>query len=423
MYQAEELLHVLRDSGAETIFIFDQLLPVIEEIKNETAIKAVISVSFEGGCAYNQLLQDDGDTVPSVSINAKEDMAVLQYTGGTTGRSKGAMLTHYNLVANTVQSAATATVKTNVGKERVLGMISLFHVYGMTSAMNLTFYNGGNLILMPRFDVSQAVKVIEKTKPTIFPGVPTMYIALLNYYRKAPFDLSSLTTCTSGSAPLPEEIMNRFNQISGTAVAEGFGLSEASPVTHRNPVEGLQKIGSIGIPVPNTDAKIVDSALGEEALPTGEVGELIIKGPQIMKGYLGLPEETAHALRDGWLYTGDLARMDEDGFFYIVGRKKDMIIASGYNVYPVEIENVLYTHPKILEAAVVGVPDKYRGETIQAVIVPKDTETVSKEEIIQFCRKYLSAYKIPRRITFVDELPKTAVGKILKRTLREQMSQ
>src|SRR5699024_8994290 len=257
----------------------------------------------------------------------KEDVAVLQYTGGTTGRSKGAMLTHYNLVANTVQSAATSLVKTKPGEERVLAISPLFHVYGMTSAMNLTFYNGGNLILIPKFDVEQTVRTIEKTKPTSFPGVPTMYIALSNYYQKKPFDLSSLTACTSGSAPLPAEIINKFNEVSGTLVAEGYGLSEASPVTHRNPVAGLQKTGSVGIPIPNTDAKIVDAELGEEVLSVGEVGELIVKGPQIMKGYWGLPEETAHTLRDGWLYTGDLARMDDDGFFFIVGRKKEMIIA------------------------------------------------------------------------------------------------
>lgn len=422
MYQPEELLHVLQDSGAETIFIYEKSLPVIREIKDQTSISSIVSVSFEGDCEYNKLLQDSGDSVPAVSINSKEDLAVLQYTGGTTGRSKGAMLTHYNLVANTLQSAATSTVKTNPGEERVLTISPLFHVYGMTSAMNLTFYNGGNLILIPKFDVRQTINIIEETKPTVFPGVPTMYIALLNYYLEKPFDLSSLTACTSGSSPLPPEIINKFNEVSGTSIAEGFGLSEASPVTHRNPVEGLQKTGSVGIPIPNTDAKIVDAVLGEEILPIGEVGELIVKGPQIMKGYWGMPEETAHALCDGWLYTGDLAKMDENGFFYIVGRKKEMIIASGYNVYPVEIEDVLYTHPKILEAAVIGVPDKYRGETIKAVIVPKDSKTISETKVIQFCRKHLAAYKIPETVVFVEELPKTAVGKILKRALRDQMS-
>lgn len=422
MYKSTELLHVLNDSEAEVLIALDQLLPGVQEIIAKTSIKSTITVSFEGDCEFNELLKDDGDTIPHVPINPKEDLAVLQYTGGTTGRSKGAMLTHYNLVANTMQSAATSIGKTKLGKERVLAISPLFHVYGMTSAMNLTFYNGGNLILVSKFNVEEVVKTIEETRPTIFPGVPTMYIALLNHYKKEKFDLSCLTTCTSGSAPLPIEVINHFNDISGTKVAEGFGLSEASPVTHRNPVSGLQKTGSIGIPIQNTDAKIVDQALGGESLPIGEVGELVVKGPQIMKGYWQMPEETKHVLRKGWLYTGDLAKMDQDGFFYIVGRKKEMIIASGYNVYPIEIEDVIYSHPKVLEAAIIGVPDKYRGETIKAVVVPKESEMLSEAELIQFCRKHLAAYKIPHTVVFVNELPKTAVGKILKRVLKEESS-
>lgn len=420
MYKATELLHVLNDSEAEVLIVLDQLFPVVQDIIHETSITSTITTSFENDCRFNELLRDDGDSTPNVSINPREDIAVIQYTGGTTGRSKGAMLTHYNLVANTIQSAGTSIGKTKLGKERVLAISPLFHVYGMTSAMNLTFYNGGNLILVPKFNVEQVVKTIKETKPTIFPGVPTMYIALLNHYKKEKFDLSFLTTCTSGSAPLPMEVLHHFNDISGTKVAEGFGLSEASPVTHRNPVSGLQKAGSIGIPIPNTDAKIVDHVSGVASLPVGEVGELIIKGPQVMKGYWRMPEETEQVLRDGWLYTGDLAKMDQDGFFYIVGRKKEMIIASGYNVYPVEIEDVIYTHPKVLEAAVIGVPDKYRGETIKAVVVLKESEVISEAEFIQFCRNHLAAYKIPHTVVFVNELPKTAVGKILKRALKEE---
>lgn len=421
MYKATELLHVLNDSEAEVLVVLDQLFPVVQEVIDETSITSTITVSFESDCRFNELLKDDGDTIPDIFINPREDIAVIQYTGGTTGRSKGAMLTHYNLVANTIQSAGTSISKTKLGKERVLAISPLFHVYGMTSAMNLTFYNGGNLILVPKFNVEQVVKIIKETKPTIFPGVPTMYIALLNHYKKEKFDLSCLTACTSGSAPLPIEVLNDFNNISGTKVAEGFGLSEASPVTHRNPVSGLQRAGSIGIPIPNTDAKIVDQATGEETLPVGEVGELTIKGPQIMKGYWRMPEETEQVLRNGWLYTGDLAKMDQDGFFYIVGRKKEMIIASGYNVYPIEIEDVIYTHPKVLEAAVIGVPDKYRGETIKAVVVPKESEVISEAEFIQFCRDHLAAYKIPHTVVFVNELPKTTVGKILKRALKEEL--
>ncbi|KAB2338591.1 long-chain fatty acid--CoA ligase [Cytobacillus depressus] len=421
MYKSNELLHVINDSEAEVLIVLDQLLPAVEEIKGSTFLTTIIPVSFESGCKFNDLLKDHGLPMPNVSINPKEDIAVLQYTGGTTGRSKGAMLTHYNLVANILQSYGTSQCRTKLGYERVLTISPLFHVYGMTSCMNLTFYIGGNVILVPRFEVEQTVKVIAQTKPTIFPGVPTMYIALLNYYKENPFNLSCLRTCTSGSAPLPIEVLNQFNETSGTKVAEGFGLSEASPVTHRNPIKGLQKPGSIGIPIPNTDAKIVDLLTGDKTLPIGEVGELVVSGPQIMKGYWKMPEETKQVLRDGWLYTGDLAKMDEDGFFYIVGRKKEMIIASGYNVYPIEVEDVIYTHPKVFEAAVIGVPDQYRSETVKAVVVLKGNEQLSEEELIQFCRERLAAYKVPRFIEFVSELPKTAVGKISKRMLKEQL--
>ncbi|MRG85955.1 long-chain-fatty-acid--CoA ligase [Salinibacillus xinjiangensis] len=419
MYKSAELLHVLNDTSSEVLIAYNQTLPLIESIKDQTELRTIIDVSFESDCKFNEFLKDRGLPVPNVSINPKEDIAVLQYTGGTTGRSKGAMLTHYNLVANTLQSAATSKVKTNLGEERVLTISPLFHVYGMTSAMNLTFHIGGNLILVPRFEVEEVVKIIEHTKPTTFPGVPTMFIALLNFYKEKQFDMSFLKTCISGSAPLPVEAINQFNELSGTSVAEGYGLSEASPVTHRNPIAGVQKNGSIGIPIPNTDAKIVDSANGEQPLPVGEVGELVVKGPQIMKGYWGLPEETNRVLRDGWLYTGDLAKMDKDGFFYIVGRKKELIIASGYNVYPIEVEDAIYKHPNVLEVAVIGIPDEYRGETIKAFVVLKEGDQLTEEELIKFCREQLAPYKVPRVVEFVDELPKTAVGKILKRALKE----
>lgn len=419
IYKANELLYVLNDSGAKVLIVLDRLRPIVEQVKNQSALLETIFVSFESDSRFDELLKDQRYQVPNVPIDPKEDVAVLQYTGGTTGRSKGAMLTHYNIVANTIQSSGTSLIRTRLGEERILAISPLFHVYGMTNCMNYTFYIGGNLILVPRFDVKQTVAIIENTKPTIFPGVPTVYIALLDYYEEHPFDLSSLQMCTSGSSPLPIEVLEKFNDMSGTKVSEGYGLSEASPVTHRNPITGLQKPGSIGIPIPNTDAKIVDTKTGED-LPVGEVGELTVKGPQIMKGYWNMPEETANVLRDGWLYTGDLAKMDEDGFFYIVGRKKELIIASGYNVYPVEIEDVIYTHPSVLEAAVIGVPDRYRGETIKACVVLKDGETLTEDELIGYLRERLAAYKVPRSIEFLDELPKTAVGKILKRKLQEQ---
>lgn len=417
MYQSNELLHVLNDSEAKLLIVLEDLYPVVQAIEDKTSIEEVINVSFKNKTSFDELMRDKDIQAPEVDIDPQEDVAVIQYTGGTTGRSKGAMLTHYNLVANTLQSYATSKIRLEKGKERTLAITPFFHVYGMTGVLNLTLYTGGNLIILPRFDINETVKTIEAVRPTYFSGVPTMFIGLLNYYRKHNLDLNSFKNFTSGSAPLPVEILETYNKKIGVSIVEGYGLSEASPATHRNPVKGLQKPGSIGFPLPNTDAKIVDSENKDIVLPPGEVGELAVKGPQIMKGYLNLPEETAEVLQDGWLYTGDLAKMDEDGYFYIVGRKKELIIASGFNVYPIEIEDVLYEHDNVLEVAVIGVPDKYRGETIKAVIVLRNGEEVTEEELELFCRQRLAAYKVPEKFEFVDKLPKSAVGKILKRKL------
>ncbi|WP_277674129.1 long-chain-fatty-acid--CoA ligase [Piscibacillus halophilus] len=419
MYKGQELLHVLKDSRAKAIIAYEPLMPIVQNVLSDTSVTHSFSVSFTTPSDFEQLLQHQLELKP-VNIDPKEDVAVLQYTGGTTGRSKGAMLTHYNLVANTLQSFATAEINIKLGEERVLVISPLFHVYGMTSGMNLTFYMGGNLILLPRFEVEEAVKTMQELKPTSFPGVPTMFIAILNYAREHNIDLSYLETCTSGSAPLSADVLSNFEETTGAPIAEGYGLSEASPVTHRNPIEGVQKAGSIGIPIPNTDSKVVDLDNGTDELPVGEVGELVVKGPQIMKGYWNMPEETEKTIRDGWLYTGDLAKMDEDGFFYIVGRKKEMIIASGFNIYPIEIETVLYQNPKVLEAAVIGIPNPYRGETIKAVVSLKEGQTATEEEIIHFCKERLANFKVPTSVDFIDEFPKTAVGKILKRELKEQ---
>lgn len=420
MYKEFELLHVLNDSKAKLMIALDKLLPLVNKIESDTALDHVLSVSLEGPSDFDRLVNHTLDSVSLAHIRPKEDVAVLQYTGGTTGRSKGAMLTHFNIVANTIQSAATGKVRTKLGAERVLVISPLFHVYGMTSGMNLTFHTGGNLILVPRFEIEETIKIIQKTKPTSFPGVPTMFIAILNYAREHNINLNFLEVCTSGSAPLSADVLKNFKETTGAPIAEGYGLSEASPTTHRNPISGLQKPGSIGIPIPNTDSKIVDIATGENDLAIGEVGELVIKGPQVMKGYLNMPEETAQTIKNGWLFTGDLAKMDEDGFFYIVGRKKEMILASGFNVYPIEVEDVIYQHPKILEAAVIGVPDAYRGETIKAIVSLKTGASLTEEELIEYCKERLANYKVPRSVDFLEELPKTAVGKILKRKLKEQ---
>ncbi|GAV23519.1 long-chain-fatty-acid--CoA ligase [Carboxydothermus pertinax] len=429
MYVEREIEYYLNDSGAETIILLDGLYSRVQAIKENTSLKNIIVVNIPQLGTYsgefgpevyhfNDLVLNSEPDVPEVAVSP-DNVAVLQYTGGTTGVSKGAMLTHKNLVANAYQVREFSHRLFVPGQERILIALPLFHVYGMTTGMNLATCFGGTMILVPKFEAGLILEHIDLYRPTAFPGAPTMYIALLNHPDLTRYDLKSIYVCVSGSAPLPVEVQTKFEEITGAIVVEGYGLSEASPVTHLNPIGGLRKIGSIGIPYPDTLAKIVDLETGED-LPPGEIGELVVKGPQVMKGYWNRPEETARALRDGWLYTGDIAKMDEDGFFYIVDRKKDMIIASGYNIYPREVEEVLYQHPKVKEAIVVGVPDAYRGETVKAYIVVKDGETLTEQEVIEFCNARLARYKVPRLVEFRSELPKTAVGKVLRRLLREE---
>lgn len=287
--------------------------------------------------------------------------------------------------------------------------------------MNIAVYGATTIICLRRFDANHTLEVIRKYRPTFFPGVPTMYIALLQHPDAETIGLDSFKVCNSGSAPMPVEVMREFERKTGARIIEGYGLSEAAPITHRNPIHGKRKPGSIGLPLPNTDCKVVDLETGTVELPPGEPGELIIKGPQVMKGYWKNQEETAAVLRDGWLYTGDIATMDEEGYFYIVGRKKEMIIASGYNIFPIEVEEVIYQHPAVAEACVFGIPDPYRGETVMAVIVPKNEMPVTEKEIIDWCSARLAKYKVPRSVEFRDRMPKTAVGKILRRSLVEEV--
>ena len=304
----------------------------------------------------------------------------------------------------------------------VLGAIPFFHVYGMTVAMNLALLGGAKLVLLPRPEIKAIVEAIEKHQVTLFPGVPTLYVAFNNFPGIERRDLKSVRACISGSAPLPLEVAERFERLTGAKLVEGYGLTEASPVTHCNPLYGERRLGSVGLPFPGVDAKVVDEE-GRE-LPPGEVGELAVKGPNVMKGYWNRPEETQKTLKDGWLFTGDLAKMDQDGYFYLVDRKKDMIIAGGYNIYPREVEEVLYQHEAVQEAAVVGVPDPYRGETVAAFLVlkPEYQGKVSEKDIERFCRQNLAAYKVPRIIQFRESLPKSSVGKILRRELREEFA-
>ncbi len=349
-----------------------------------------------------------------------EMLANLQYTGGTTGVSKGAMLTHRNLAVNVAQTAAWFTGMVP-GGEVGLAALPFFHVFGLTVCMNLSVAYGASQVLVPNpRDIPKLVSLIAKYRPTLFPAVPAMFNAINQFPGIEKLDISSIKGCFSGSAPLPVEVLERFERLTGGKITEGFGMTESSPVTHANPLYGVRKTGSIGVPLPSTDAKVVDLEEGTREVPVGEDGELLLRGPQVMKGYWQSDDETAITIRDGWLYTGDIAKVDEDGYFYIVGRKKDMIIAGGYNIYPREIDEILYENPKILEAAAVGVPDPRRGETVKAFVVLRPGETATADEIIEYCKGRLAPYKVPRSVEFRTDLPKSTIGKVLRRVLRDE---
>lgn len=449
LYTERELIHQLNDSGAETIITLDMLYSRVSSVQASTPLKRLIVTSIGDFLPFFKkllypfvqkrerhnpqvpygsevepflsLLKESAPNPVKTEIDAENDIALLQYTGGTTGVAKGVMLTHANLIANAVQCQAVL-YKVRRGRERILGALPLFHVYGMTTVMNKGISIAAEIILVPKYDVKQIFDMIDKVRPTLFPGAPTMYIALINHSDLQKHDLSCIEVCVSGSAPLPAEVQHKFEELTGGKLVEGYGLTEASPVTHSNPIWGKRVAGSIGLPWPDTDCRVVDSSTGE-ALPPGEVGELAVKGPQVMKGYWNRPEETAAVLQDGWLLTGDVGYMDEDGYFYIVDRKKDMIIAGGYNIYPREVEEVLFEHPAVQEAAVIGVPDPYRGETVKAFVVFKQGKQASEDELEKHCRNRLAAYKIPRQYEFRSELPKTMVGKVLRRQLQEEDKQ
>ncbi|MDF0726704.1 AMP-binding protein [Cytobacillus sp. S13-E01] len=447
LYMEREIEYQMNDSGSKVIITLDILYPRVSKVKALTSLEhiivtgikdylpfpknivypfiqkkqygIVVKVEHQGeNHLFTEVLNRSATVAIDLDVNPSEDIALLQYTGGTTGFPKGVMLTHRNLVANTLMCAAWM-YKCKRGEETVLGILPFFHVYGMTTVMNLSVMQGFKMILMPKFDAGDTLKTIEKFKPTLFPGAPTIYIALLNHPDIQKYDLSSIESCISGSAPLPVEVQEQFEKVTGGKVVEGYGLSEASPVTHSNFLWGKRVSGSIGLPWPDTDAMVVSMETGEQA-EVNEIGELAISGPQVMKGYWKRPEETAETLKDGWLLTGDLGYMDENGYFYIVDRKKDMIIAGGYNIYPREIEEVLYENEKIQEVVVAGIPDPYRGETVKAYIVLKEGQSLTEEELDKYSRKHLAAYKVPRMYEFRKELPKTAVGKILRRALVDE---
>jgi long-chain acyl-CoA synthetase len=364
-----------------------------------------------------------GRQAPNVKVPISgEDVALLQYTGGTTGLAKGAVGLHRNLVAN-VYALKEWVTSAQEGEEIILAAIPLYHSFGMIVAMLLSIVYAGQTILIPNpRDQKDLLGSINKYKPSIFPGVPALYTAINNNPDVAAgkYNIKSIKVCVSGSAPLLQETKEEFERITGGKLVEGYGLTEAHVVSHANPVFGLNKPGSIGLPFPNVECRIVDAATGDKDVPTGETGELVIKGPSIMKGYWQMPTETENTLRDGWLFTGDIARMDRDGYFFIEDRKKDMIIAGGFNIYPREVEEVLTTHPAVQEVAVAGISDPKRGETVKAWIVKVPGDATTEQEIIEWSKEFLAKYKYPRLIEFRDELPRTTVGKVLKRELIQE---
>ena len=447
LYHAHELEVQLRDSGAETLVAVDMFYPVISQALPKTAVKSLILCGIKDYLPFPlnllypikakiekqwvsvkrippihdflALIAHESDTRPDAPVTS-QDTAILQYTGGTTGIPKGAILTHRNLVVNAVQCRTWLTVR-NEGEERILSVIPFFHVYGMTTAMNLGVLIGAELILLPKFHTKEVLDAIQKHRPTIFPGIQAMYQAIGHYAKIQKYDLTSIKAAISGAGPLMREVQDMFEQLTKARIVEGYGLTEASPVTHANPIFGRRKTGTIGLPWPDTEAKIMDLETGMNELPLGEAGELVVRGPQVMKGYWNKPEETATALRGGWLHTGDIAKMDQEGYFMVVDRIKDMIKTVGENVYPREIEEVLFTHPKVKDAVVVGLPhEQFMGEKIKAFIVLKEGQTATPQEIIDFCKVELSKFKVPKEVEFRDQLPKTLVGKVLRRVLRDE---
>jgi long-chain acyl-CoA synthetase len=453
LYTERELEHQLADCGAETVFVLSLFYNQLKNVqkKGHTQVKRVIvsnikeflppvkSVLFTllkekkdghrvdvapGDMRFDDFLKrGKQQPKPKVDVSA-EDVALLQYTGGTTGLSKGAIALHRNLAANV--KMLQGWLKWEYTKEAVMGAIPFFHSYGMVTAMLFSASIAGKLVIIPNpRDQKDVLGNVSKHKVTVFPGVPAMYIAINNNPDVAAgkYDVSSIRACVSGSAPLLVDTKKRFEELTGGTLVEGYGLTESHVATHANPIERVNKPGSIGMPLPGVEARIMDAADGETELPVGEIGELVMRGPTIMQGYWNMPTETQNTLRDGWLYTGDIARMDEDGYFYIEDRKKDMIIAGGYNIYPREVEEVLASHEAVLEVSVAGVPDPKRGETVMAWVVKQPGASITEQELIDWSKTQLARYKYPRMIQFRDELPKTTVGKVLRRELVKEYTE
>ena len=421
----KEFAHQLRDAGAKILIAAETMADMAMSVAGNLGIPVILAPVGEpvaaipaGAVRFDELIRTGRKRPAGVVVDPGSDMAVLLYTGGTTGDPKGAVLTHRNIVANTMQFAEWYALE--AGKEVFVCTIPMSHSGGMSGVMNVPLYGGATLIVLRRFLAETVARVIEQYRATRFFGVPTMFVALLASEKAKACDMTSLKACRTNAAPLPAAVKEEFDRLIGREVLiEGYGLTETSPLTHANPIEKA-KAGSIGIPLADTDAKVIDLKTGAD-LPVGQEGELVLRGPQIMKGYWGKPEATETALAGGWFHTGDVVRMDEEGYFFIVDRLKDMINSGGYKVWPREVEEILYTHPKVRMAMVFGVADDYYGETVKACIVPKDEakETITKEEITAFCKKKMASYKVPKHIEFRDSLPISAQGKMLRRLLKE----
>ena len=447
LYVERELEHQWGESGVETAFVLDLFWPRIQALRSKLPLKRVIVTGVQDFLpfpknllfpvqlrrqgkrvdipyddevlAFKRLLSQHEGTWSEVELSP-DDLACLQYTGGTTGLPKGAMLTHRNLVASVDQIRIFLLQGHQDAEDRAVAVLPIFHVYGMNAVMNLGIHLAATLVLLPRLDIKMLVDSIKEERPTFFLGVPALYTAINTYPGIDKVDLTSIKACFSGGSPLPPDVIETFEARTGARISEAYGMTEASSVTHVNPRRGVRKFGSIGVPIVGTDSRIMDVETGTREVPVGETGELWIKGPQVMSGYWGQAEETAETLRDGWLRTGDVAQMDEDGYFYIVDRKKDMIKTAGFNVYPREVEEVLRQYPGVAETAVIGLPDGVRGERVTAYVQLHPGETATATEIRTFCRERLARFKVPRAVFFRDELPMSIQGKVLRRALKEE---
>ncbi|VAX26076.1 Long-chain-fatty-acid--CoA ligase, partial [hydrothermal vent metagenome] len=434
------------DAGAKVVVALDILVPKIENLPGKGKFETIIAFKLQDYMPWpltwlfpiklmvekrsvrlrpsktllmwKELMVNASEISNDEDIDT-EDVALIQYTGGTTGTSKGALLTHRNILANALQGKKWF-VDAKEGSEVFILVLPSFHAFGMTVGMNLAIALGAKMILSPKFDAYDIMKLIEKHKATIFPGVPVMYAAINNHPKARTKDISSIKYCVSGGAGLAQEVREKFEKLTGGALVEGYGLTEASPITHCNPLTGGAKKGSIGLPLPSTESKIIIGDNFEET-KTLEVGELVVKGPQVMKGYHNRPEETANVIKNGWLITGDMGYVDEDGFVFLKDRKKDMIISGGENVYPRDVEEVLFKIDGIMEASVVGMEDARWGEKVVAVVVLEDGRKMTEQQIIEECKKELARYKIPKRVVIMHSLPKTIIGKVLKRELKAQL--